>query len=323
MPTDDPADGPAEAIGGERPARAVGEHLVFFLGLVPFTIAAMRVYLMAQGDLATMMTLVKTLDVSALVLGTFIRFIGIFGVVSIAYAGYRLYWPQLTGRSDRRVGWSGLSVLVLLFLAAVGCLYPEQLLDTGNHSLGPIDLARAFGWTVVGYLVLRMLRFGVVGPPGHVGKHEKSWRQQVFDRKSLFKAEVLLVAPAVLLLFWQYLITNDRMWLPPQVVVLRTAPADLTAQPPTGIDPVVVRPGGDVAFIGYVVEADLVEATIVRPGGGVVVVRRDTVADLLTCQYEPDFDPGGDAPLLSRLPGFGRVVDNRQNPVCATLLPGA
>lgn len=318
MPTDDPAD----ALSSEPPARAVREHLVFFLGLVPFAIAAMRVYLMAQGDLAMMMTLVKTLDVGALVLGTFIRFIGIFGVVSIAYAGSRLYWPQLTGKSERRIGWSGLSVLVLLLLAAVGCLYPEQLLDSGSRSLGPVDLVRAFGWTVAGYVVLRVLRFGVLGPPGHVGRHEKSLWRQVFDRKSVLKAEVLLVAPAVLLLFWQYLITNDRMWLPPQVVVLRTAPAELTAQPPSGVDPVVVRPGGDVAFIGYVVEADLVETTIVRPGGGVVVVRRDAVADLLTCQYEVDFDPGDDAPLISRLPGFGRVADGRQNPVCATLLPG-
>ncbi|MGH3628737.1 MAG: hypothetical protein ACRDRL_15050 [Sciscionella sp.] len=63
-------------------------------------------------------------------------------------------------------------------------------------------------------------------------------------------------------------------------------------------------------------DSDLVEATILRPGGGVVVTRRDNVVDLVTCQYEPDFDPIVDAPRISSVPGFHRLGNKRIDPTC-------
>lgn len=311
-----------DPVAREPSARAVREHLVFFLGLVPATIAAMRVYLMAQGDVGTMLTLIRTLDVRALFFGTFIRFIGVFGVASTSYAFVRVHWPHLSGRTGRRVGWSSLTVVILLFVASVGCLYPEQIVDTGTRTLAPVDLLRALGWCALGYLILRVLRFWLLAGRHREGPPRPLWRK-VFDRNSVVKAEVLLVAPAVLLLFWQYLVTNDRMWLPPQVVVLHSAPVDLIAHRDGRSDPVLTRPDGGVAFIGFVVDADEVESTIVRPGGGVVVVRRADVADLRTCQYEPDFDPDDDSPLIDRVTGVERVAPDRQNHTCTDVLADA
>lgn len=153
--------------------RAIREHLVFFLGLVPAAIAAMRVYL-------------------------------------------------------------------------VGCLYPEQIVDTGVRTPAPVDLLRALVWSVLGYLVLRVLRFWLLTGRHRKGSPQRLWRK-VFDRNSPVKAE----------------------------------------------------------------------------GGGVVVVRRDDVADLRTCQFEPDFDPDEDAPLVYHLTGIDRVRPDRENPTCTDALAEA
>lgn len=326
---------------GETPLRAVREHLIFFLGLVPITIAAMRVYLMAQGDVGVMLTLVKTLDLRELFLGTFIRFIGLFGVTTTTYVFCRVFWPLLTRQEEPlktdgeaslrlpRLGWSALSVLLLVFLASLGCVYPEQVLDT-KFSLGPIDLVRSLAWVVCGYAVLRVAGFRILRriPGVRVRPRHRRGRRRLFgeDRLRPYKPEVFIVAPAVLLLFWSYLITNDRMWLPAQIVELGTRPPVLSDQSGgQGLDPVVTTPHSTTAFIGYVVESDLVEATIVRPGGGVVTTRRDNIVDLTTCQYEPDFDPGGDAPLIVHLAGsdFERTRGARETKPCGDVLADA
>jgi hypothetical protein len=109
------------------------------------------------------------------------------------------------------------------------------------------------------------------------------------------------------------------MWLPPQVVVLRAAPAGFSFDD-SGVDPVVRNRTNAIAFIGYVVESDLVEDTIVRPGGGVVVTRRDNVVDLVTCQFEPDFDPSVDTPVIAYLPGFRRLDSGRLDQTCSAVL---
>jgi hypothetical protein len=77
---------------------------------------------------------------------------------------------------------------------------------------------------------------------------------------------------------------------------------------------------GSASFVGYVLESDLLETTILRPGGGVVVVPREAVVDQQPCQFEPDFDPGDDRPLISSLPGFKTTPDPRIVPVCQTVL---
>jgi hypothetical protein len=59
-------------------AKMIRENLLFLLGLSPILIAMMRVFLTAQGDYGTIMTLVRTLDVRTLIIATFVRSVGIF-----------------------------------------------------------------------------------------------------------------------------------------------------------------------------------------------------------------------------------------------------
>ncbi|WEO93399.1 hypothetical protein A6P39_004820 [Streptomyces sp. FXJ1.172] len=345
------------------------EHLIFFLGLVPTAIAVMRVYLMAQGDSGTILTLIQTLDLRSLVLGTFARFIGLFGVTTTVYVFSRVFWPRIRhgrapagpagqdARVGRRWGSSGFGLLALIFLASVGCLYPEQLLDITSPSAGPVDLARAVGWTVGVYLVLlggfqilqrtsdRLWRTAAEDDAQQSTRTRVAARGRDTLRRCvnaaaglsdnvlrLYKPEFFLVAPAVLLLFWAYLVTNDRMWLPAEVVTLSSEPAGMrdsdgavvTAEPGhrSSYDPVLRREHGRVAFIAYVIDSDMVEETLLRPGGGIVVVHRSDVVDVATCQLEPDFDPGDDAPFLTHLPGFHAADFARETPICDDVLHG-
>ena len=164
------------------------------------------------------------------------------------------------------------------------------------------------------------------------GVPEASWRQRqllfkvpgdAVDGLSHFKPEVFILVPAVLLLFWSYLVTDDRMWLPAEVVTVRSVPTGLSpAKDPNlrGGDTPIAHADGSASFIGFVLESDMLETTILRPGGGAVVVPRDWVVDQQPCQFEPDFDPGVDRPLISHVPGFKTTPDTRIVPVCQTVL---
>jgi len=344
--------------GGAR--KDVLELVTLFFGLVPVTIGAMRIYLMSQGDSGTMLLLVRTLDVQALFLGTFIRFIGVFGTASAAYLFCRVFWPRLaaafhpvaddpgsaSGASlSRRAApgrwrWGAFSILMVVFVISVGALYPEQILDGSNNSWGPVDIVRSLGWSLVIYVALRYAAFNLlylvsdrIFRRGQAsGSPEVSWRRRqllfkvpgnAVDGLSHFKPEVFVLLPAVLLLFWSYLVTNDRMWLPAEVVTVRSAPAGLSpVKDPNlqGGDTPVVHSDRSASFIGFVLESDELETTILRPGGGVVVVPRESVVAQQPCQFEPDFDPGEDRPLIAHLPGFKMTTDARIVPVCLTVL---
>lgn len=59
--------------GGEQErttARLVRDNLLFLLGLAPVLVAMLRIAVAAQGDYGVVMTLVRTLDVRALIVGT-------------------------------------------------------------------------------------------------------------------------------------------------------------------------------------------------------------------------------------------------------------
>jgi hypothetical protein len=345
---------------GDGARKAVLELVALFFGLVPITIGAMRIYLMSQGDSGTMLLLVRTLDVQALFLGTFIRFIGVFGTASAAYLFCRVFWPRLAAAfhpavdspgsasgaaSSRRVGpgrwrWGAFSILVVVFAISVGALYPEQILDGSNTSWGPVDIVRSLVWSLVIYVTLRYAAFNFlylvsdrIFRRGRAsGSPEASWRRRqllfkvpgdAVDGLSHFKPEVFILIPAVLLLFWSYLVTNDRMWLPAEVVTVRSAPAGLSPARDANLrggDTPVVHSDGSTSFIGFVLESDELETTILRPGGGAVVVPRASVVDQQPCQFEPDFDPGVDRPLIAHLPGFQMTTDARIVPPCLTVL---
>ena len=166
------------------------EYLIFVLGLVPVVIAMLRVVFTAQGDSATLYTLVQTLNVPALVLGTYARFIGVLGL--------GLTLPLLLRNRTRagrvkpiRMGSTGWTVLPIVFLCSVACVYPEQILDTTVPGLEPADIVRAAGWGAAVYLVARLLL--------------KQWRREARARPWRAPAwvaghpiEILVIAPAVM-----------------------------------------------------------------------------------------------------------------------------
>ena len=338
-------DDEEESEGAIPGSGAIRKHLVFFLGLVPLVVAAMRVYLMGQGDGATMLTLVQTLDVRAVLVGTFAKPIGVLGTTASLYVFCRAYWPRMRRPSDpslrRDSRWTGsrLGVLLLVLLASVGCLYPEEVLDWGNPSPWPVDVARAFGWVLAGqaacWLGYELLQRVADRCRNARPRSPRRLLHDAADRAASFcdailrfyassRPEVYLLVPAIALVFWVYLVTNDRMWLPPQVVELDRAPACMTV--PAGTPgactgsaryPVKRLADGRVAVVGYILDRDLREETILLDGGGLLTVDRHTVADLTPCQDEPDFDPRGDAPLLSLLSGFHPA---QQDQPCAALV---
>lgn len=56
---------------GQRASWASCGHLAFVLTLIPILLTAMRVVAVANGDRATLVTLLSTIDVTSVLLGTF------------------------------------------------------------------------------------------------------------------------------------------------------------------------------------------------------------------------------------------------------------
>ena len=60
--------------------------------------------------------------------------------------------------------------------------------------------------------------------------------------------------------------------------------------------------GGDIAFVGYVLDQNTSDVTIITIGSRVIILPSGDLAGRLACQLERDFDPGVDRPLLFLLP---------------------
>lgn len=313
------ADTEASGTGDRSPRSVVRDNLIFFLGLVPLVIAAMRVYLMGQGDVSVILTLIKTLDVKQLILGTFIRFIGLFGVATTGYIFARIAWPRLVSRPDPALSGAGI-VLATVFLAGLGCVYPEQVWDSSNPAWGPVDVVRSVIWVIVGFVFLRLAWFAILRfVPDQSGEGRTLTLRRAL--RGFWRPETLLLGPVVLFLFWTYLVTNDRMWMPAQVIVVKSG----VIATPTAADRnklyAVPLDTGSVAFVGYVVADDGTQQTVVRPSGGVLYIKdADLVATSVPCQFEPDFDPNDDAPLMTRLPEFPRILGKNETPQCDAVL---
>jgi hypothetical protein len=137
------------------------EYLFFFLGLLPTVIAAARIYLIAHGDRATMLELLRALNVSALMLDTFIRFIGVIGcaVSAFLFARLRLEHPAAPPRSWlRRIIWTHSRATIWLlagvFTVFLSSTYWEEFYDTDHRTtVRPIDLTRIYAWLAVLYLI--------------------------------------------------------------------------------------------------------------------------------------------------------------------------
>ena len=332
----DPGDGPDHSAGGDtgHGEASVTEYLFFFLGLLPTLIAGARIYLIAHGDRTTMLELLGTLNVSALVLDTFIRFIGVIGGAVTAFLLVRLLLerPQSPPRSWlRRVIWDhrrpALWLLAGTCAAFISTAYLEEFYDADNKwTWQPVDLFRIYAWLAVLYvgraLAVRAWRrrsasrrpsrdgtaAGTTGgatddtgdpdlarTPGAPARSH--WR--------LWGVATYTLLPVAVLMTWSLVKqSDDRMWLPAQVITLDGAPA-LVAQ--EGIAQNAKFPhlnaehDGHYTFVGYVLDDNGTSQTILSSSGVLLTADSKHIVDREFCQYEPTRDVADDTPFVDRI----------------------
>ncbi|WP_055492541.1 hypothetical protein [Streptomyces sp. TP-A0356] len=314
---------------------------------MPTLIAGIRIYLIAHGDRTTMLELLDTLNVSALMLDTFIRFIGVIGGAVTAFLLVRLVLerPESPPRSWlRRVIWDhrrpALWLLAGTFAAFISTAYLEEFYDADNKwAWQPVDLFRIYAWLAALYvgraLAVRAWRRrsasrrqsldGTTGgttddtgdpnqaqPPAAPAR--SPWRLWGVATYTLLPVAVLMTSS----LLKQ---SDDRMWLPAQVITLDGVPAPVTQE---GIqqDPefphLNVEHDGHYTFVGYVLADDGTSETILSSNGVLLTADSKHVADKEFCQYEPTHDVADDTPFIDRMVNH----DDSWNPgfTCADLL---
>jgi len=135
--------------------------------------------------------------------------------------------------------------------------------------------------------------------------------------------DIFVLSPALIMLLWSYLLANDRMWLPAQAVTVRPT-ADITLEMPATRAPssepsdshAVRTADGDLAFVAYILSQDSGQVTLLTTGGRILQVPAAHLTDHLICQWEPDYDPGYDTPMLIWLQRLGHVP-REVDPTCA------
>lgn len=142
-----PAGQSGEAGDALDPPRELNiwQYLTFLLGLIPVVIAILRVVLMAQGDDATLYTLVQTLDVPALVIATYGRFVGVLGV-SITLPLLLYSRGKNNGIRSIKLDPPARIILWVLLACSIMCIYPEEIFDYTVISIWPVDIFRSLGW---------------------------------------------------------------------------------------------------------------------------------------------------------------------------------
>jgi hypothetical protein len=335
-----PGDGPDHLAGGDPGEReaSLTEYLFFFLGLLPTLIAGVRIYLIAHGDRTTMLELLGTLNVSALVLDTFIRFIGVIGgaVTAFLLARLLLERPESPPRSWlRRVIWDHRRparwLLAGTFAAFISTAYLEEFYDADNKwTWQPVDLFRIYAWLAVLYvgraLAVRAWRrrsasrqpslagttagttVGTTdGTTDDTGDPDRAQTPAAPARSPwrLWGVATYTLLPVAVLMTWSLLKqSDDRMWLPAQVITLDGVPAPVTQE---GIqqDPdfphLNVEHDGHYTFVGYVLDDDGTSETILSSNGVLLTADSKHVVDQEFCQYEPTHDVADDTPFIDRM----------------------
>ncbi|MEU7054446.1 hypothetical protein [Streptomyces sp. NPDC046197] len=336
----DPGDGPDHLAGGDPGQGEAGltEYLFFFLGLLPTLIAGIRIYLIAHGDRTTMLELLGTLNVSALVLDTFIRFIGVIGGAVTAFLLVRLLLerPESPPRSWlRRVIWNhrrpALWLLAGTFAAFISTAYLEEFYDADNRwTCQPVDLFRIYAWLAVLYVgrapAVRAWRrrsasrrpsldgttagttdSTTAGTTAGIGAPDQAQTPAAPARSPwrLWGAATYTLLPVAVLMTWSLLKqSDDRMWLPAQVITLNGVPALVTQE---GIqqDPkfphLNVEHDGHYTFVGYVLDDDGTSETVLSSNGVLLTADSKDVVDQEFCQYEPTHDVADDTPFIDRM----------------------
>ena len=312
------------------------EYLIFLLGLVPVAIAVMRVVLMAQGDTATLYTLIRTLDVQGLIIGTYGRYVGVLGagtaltVLAFHFRRVRDNEPGLKS--------VGLAVAVIGLLISVACIYPEEIADTSVRSLRPVDILRASFWACVLYWLVRLAprwldRLAQVRWPAGLKWLARlvEWLRPVAGAGRRAKqigrrpAETIIMIATVVLLVWPYLLTNERVWIPAEVITVSRPSRSIAEElPPISKSSRLSSRDGilnsDLSsftlrhrrreFTGYVLDENLTDLTIMTAVGRLVILPIDDVVTRSPCQFESDFDPGIRVPARSVICLAGRVADS-------------
>jgi hypothetical protein len=335
---------------------SIWKYLTFLLGLVPAAIAVLRLVFAAQGDDSALYVMAGNLNVPALVIATYGRFAGVLGIA----ATLPLLLNAPAGKDGPRAAAldpPGRAIAWILFACSVACIYPEQIFDYTVISPWPVDIFRAVAWCAGFYLAARgwlswrrrprqvkekrlagralaraegravTVIARVLGRrPGTV----TAWLRRKAVWIAGHRTEVCVLAPALILLLWSYLLSNDRMWLPAQVVTVAPSAGDTLEGVPLGpavsgqaaaekLDPAdidtkrVRLPGGSWAFVAYILQQDSSGYTLMTVRG--LLVRVPALDGQVTCQFEPDYDPTYDTPLLLFLPR-GRHLPHSANQTC-------
>ncbi|MFD8390787.1 hypothetical protein ACFV2N_16630 [Streptomyces sp. NPDC059680] len=338
----DPGDGPERLAGGDQAQgeASLAEYLFFFLGLLPTLIAGTRIYLIAHGDRTTMLELLATLNVSALVLDTFIRFIGVIGgaVTAFLLARLLLERPESPPRSWlRRVIWdhrrAALWLLAGTFAAFISTAYLEEFYDADNKwTWQPVDLFRIYAWLGLLYvgraLAVRAWRrrsvFRRPSPDGTTADATVATTDGITDDTDtvgpdqartpgaptrspwrMWGVATYTLLPVAILMTWSLLKqSDDRMWLPAQVITLDGVPA-VVEQEGIEHDPdfphLNVEHDGRYTFVGYVLDDSDTSETILSSNGVLLTADSKRVVDQEFCQYEPTHDVGDDTPFIDRI----------------------
>ncbi|MBM9510571.1 hypothetical protein [Actinacidiphila acididurans] len=314
-PSPSPSPTPEEA-----PSGSVTEYLFFFLGLLPTLISAVRIYLIAHGDRSTMLELLRTLNVTALMLDTFIRFIGVIGMAVTAFLFLRLRrlppttirpaWLRRIVSAHRRTALWLLAGTFTIFLSSA---YEEEFFDADNKlSWTPDDLLRIYAWLLVIYVVralaiLTRRRYLAYRAERTEEPTEQAPASPARNPWLPWRGvATYTLLPVAVLMTWSLLKhTDDRMWLPSQVITIDHNPAAFTDQQIRRDADFPYLNGRDMdghfSFVGYVLDDNGTSQTILSSNGVLVTVGEDAITSHEACQYEPTYDVRADTPFVDRL----------------------
>ncbi|MGW7527933.1 hypothetical protein [Streptomyces sp. NPDC054783] len=285
-----------------------------------------------------MLELLATLNVSALVLDTFIRFIGVIGgaVTAFLLARLLLERPESPPRSWlRRVIWdhrrAALWLLAGTFAAFISTAYLEEFYDADNEwTWQPVDLFRIYAWLGLLYVGRALAVRGwrrrsafrrpstdgttadatvatTDGTRDDTGDPDQARTPAAPTRSPwrMWGVATYTLLPVAILMTWSLLKqSDDRMWLPAQVITLDGVPAVVEQegiQHDSDFPHLNVEHDGRYTFVGYVLDDSDTSETILSSNGVLLTADSKHVVDQEFCQYEPTHDVGDDTPFIDRI----------------------
>ncbi|MGW4498950.1 hypothetical protein ACWENR_10080 [Micromonospora sp. NPDC004336] len=281
------------------------DHRIAYIGLtitvLPFLIAAMRMYVVANGNLSVIKSLGATLNIQSLLLGAYLGIIPVlflFGAMSLALHASFTEYPTRT-EQWRHVG-------IAAFLATFGAMLldAEQAMTVVLYvaaTVVTIVVADAVGWILRRRILAKAVHpgtrvpfFGIsesVAAEMRFTPSKEMLRRSRIARKMLHGGRHFIYGGLALLLLAQVLFPPG-MWLPTESIGIRSQ---------------------RTAIIGYVLEEKDDRVTILRRDGlGVEHFHVDDVVNRQLCDDRTEKEP-----IFVKL--FGRSVRTDKIPVCKEL----